>query len=226
MAEKSGSFRDGVDLERWAVNPTVSFLLGPRTTITIGYEHLYDDRTADRGIPAQNGRPFETDPSTFFGNAEQSHARSVVDGAYAVVDYELGGGMRFRNTLRATRYDKFYQNIYPDNANASSVNAAGNLRLAAYNNANDRTNAFNQSDLTWKVRSGAIEHSLLAGIEIGHQDSTSKRNTGFFGALPTDTLIVVPARGPARTAQRVVPTNYPAVSAARALSKASVFSRK
>jgi len=216
MAEKSGSFRDGVDLERWAVNPTASFLLGPRTTLTIGYEHLYDDRTADRGIPAQNGRPFETDPSTFFGNTEQSHARSIVYGAYAVVDYEVGGGMRFRNTLRATRYDKFYQNVYPDNANASSVDAAGNLRLAAYNNSNERTNVFNQSDLTWKARSGAIEHSLLAGVEIGHQDSTNKRNTGFFGPLPTDTLIVVPAGAPFAVAQRFQPTGTDADNNVRA----------
>ena len=216
MAENSGSFRDGVDLERWAVNPTVTFLLGPRSTLTIGYEHLRDDRTADRGIPARNGRPFDTDPSNFFGNSDQSHALSVVDGAYAVLDHEFGGGVRFRNTLRATRYDKFYQNVYPDNANASSVNAAGNLRLAAYNNANDRTNVFNQSDFTWKLRSGAIEHSLLAGLEVGHQDSTNKRNTGFFGPLATDTLIVVPASAPFAIAQRFQPNGSDADNNVRA----------
>ena len=216
VAEKSGSFRDGVDLDRWAVNPTVSFLLGPRSTITFGYEHLRDDRTADRGIPAQNGRPVDTDPSTFFGNADQSHALSVVDGAYAVLDHEFGGGMRFRNTLRATHYDKFYQNVYPDNANASSVNAAGNLRLAAYNNANQRTNVFNQSDLTWKLSTGAIEHSLLAGLEVGRQDSTNKRNTGFFGPLASDVLIVVPASAPFATAVRFQPNGSDADNDVRA----------
>jgi catecholate siderophore receptor len=216
MAERSGSFRDDVDLDRWAVNPTVSFLLGSRTTLTIGYEHLRDDRTADRGIPAQNGRPVETDPRTFFGNADQSHALSVVDGAYAVFDHELGDGMRFKNTFRATRYDKFYQNVYPDNANSSSVDAAGNLRLAAYNNANQRTNVFNQSDLTWKLNGDGIEHALLAGLEVGHQDSTNKRNTGFFGPLASDALIVVPASAPFATALRFQPNGSDADNNVRA----------
>ena len=216
MAEKSGSFRDGVDLDRWAVNPTVTFVLGARSTLTVGYEHLRDDRSADRGIPARDGRPVDTDPSTFFGNAEQSHALSVVDGAYAVLDHELGGGMRLRNTLRATHYDKFYQNVYPDNANASSVNAAGTLRLAAYNNANQRTNVFNQTDLTFKLRTGAIEHSLLAGLEVGHQDSTNKRNTGLFGPLATDNLITVPASAPFATALRFQPNGSDADNNVRA----------
>ena len=113
--------------------------------------------------------------------------------------------MHLRNILRVTHYDKFYQNVYPDNGNGSSVNAAGNLRLAAYNNANRRTNVFNQTDLTWKTRTGGVEHTLLAGVEVGHQDSTNKRNTGFFGPLATDTLATVPASAPFATAVRFVP---------------------
>jgi len=183
----------------------MSFLLGVRSTLTVGYEHLRDDRTADRGIPARDGRPLETDPRTFFGNAEQSQARSVVDGAYLVLDHDFTDGMRLKNTFRATRYDKFYQNVYPDNANASSVDAAGNLRLAAYNNANQRTNVFNQTDLTFRARTGGIEHSLLAGIEVGHQDSSNKRNTGFFGPLATDALVTVAASAPFATAVRFQP---------------------
>jgi len=216
VAEKAGSFRDGVDLERWALNPTMTFLLGARSTITFGYEHLRDDRTADRGIPARDGRPFETDPRTFFGNAEQSHARSDVDGAYVVLDHDFSGGTRLKNTFRATRYDKFYQNVYPDNANTSSVDAAGNLRLAAYNNANQRTNVFNQTDLTFKLRGAGIEHSFLAGLEVGHQDSSNKRNTGFFGPLATDTLISVAASAPFATAVRFQPNGSDADNDVRA----------
>jgi catecholate siderophore receptor len=216
VAEKSGSFRDGVELERWAVNPTMTFLLGTRSTLTVGYEHLRDDRTADRGIPSRDGRPIDTDPRTFFGNAEQSHARSQVDGAYLVLDHDFSDGVRLRNTFRATHYDKFYQNVYPDNANASSVDAAGNLRLAAYNNANRRTNVFNQSDLTFRLRSAGIEHSLLAGLELGRQDSDNKRNTGFFGPLPTDTLVTVPASSPFATAVRFQPSGSDADNRVRA----------
>jgi catecholate siderophore receptor len=195
MAEKSDSFRDGAGLERYALNPTATLSIGAQTLLTVGYEHLWDYRTADRGIPSRNGAPFETSPSTFFGNAGQSNARSVVDGAYATLEHDFGGGMQLRNTFRVTHYDKYYQNVYP----GSAVDAAGNLTLNAYNNASQRTNVFNQTDFTRKLSAGGFEHTLLVGAELGHQDSASKRNTGFFGAA---TGITVPASNPFAVATR------------------------
>jgi len=192
MAENGDSFRDGFDMKRYAVNPTVTLLPSAQTSLTLGIEHLQDERTADRGFPAQNGRPINADPSRFFGNPSQSEARSTVDGGYAMLDHDFGG-VQLKNSLRVTHYDKFYQNVYPDNANASSVTNTGTLRLAAYNNANQRTNVFNQTDLTTKLNTGGLEHTLLAGLELGHQDSTSRRNTGFFGAA---TLATAPASAP------------------------------
>src|SRR5262249_11742160 len=118
-----------------------------------------------------------------------SNAHSYVDGVYGVIDHDLGGGAQLRNTTRVTYYDKYYQNVFP----GSAVDAAGNLTLSAYNNSNDRTNYFNQTDVTKKIVAGGMEHTLLAGIELGHQDSANKRNTGFFGAA---TGITVPAANP------------------------------
>ncbi len=216
VAEDSDSFRDDVELKRWAINPTLTVRLASRTAVMFGVEHLRDDRTADRGVPSLNGHPLDTDPGAFFGNPDQSHARSTVDGAYAILDHDFTGGQHLRNIVRVTRYDKFYQNVYPDNASASSVDAAGNLRLAAYNNANRRTNVFNQTDLTWKATTGAVEHTLLAGVEVGHQDSTNRRNTGFFGPLATDTRATVPAGAPVATAVRFAPNGGDADNNVRA----------
>ena len=199
MSEAGDSFRDGFSMKRYALNPTLTLTPGANTSITLGIEHLHDERTADRGFPARDGRPFDADPGTFFGNAEQSEARSTVDGAYATLEHDFGA-IQLKNSFRITRYDKFYQNVYPDNANASSVDADGNLKLAAYNNANRRTNVFNQTDLTTRFSTGAIAHTLLAGLELGHQDSTNKRNTGFFGPSADETRATVPAGAPLATA--------------------------
>ncbi|MDB5883327.1 MAG: TonB-dependent receptor [Ramlibacter sp.] len=195
MGEGSGSFRDAASLKRYAINPTVTFLPSAQTAVTLGFESLRDERTADRGFPSQNGRPFNADPRTFFGNADQSNAHSYVDSAYAIVDHEFGNGVQLKNQLRVTHYDKYYQNVFP--TTTTPVNAAGQVSLSAYNNANDRTNIFNQTDLTTKFTTGGLEHTLLTGLELGRQDSTNKRNTGFFGASPT---ILVPASAPRATA--------------------------
>lgn len=205
MAERAGSFRDDVDMKRYALNPTATLIVSAATALTLGLEHLHDERTADRGVAARNGRPFADDTGRFFGNAGQSEARSTVSSAYAILDHDLGGGTQLRNSLRVTHYDKFYQNVYADNANASSITAAGTLRLAAYNNANQRTNLFNQTDLTTRFTAGGFEHTLLAGIELGHQDSSSQRNTGFFGPGNNATLATVPATAPFATVIRFQP---------------------
>jgi catecholate siderophore receptor len=195
MAEKGKGFRNGVDLERHAVNPTVTVLVSPRTTLTLGFEHARDERTADRGIPAAATtlRPFDTDAASFFGNAAQSEARSTVNGISAVLEHDLDSGTQIKNHFRVTHYDKFYQNVYANGA----VTAAGLVRIEAYNNTDRRSNVFNQTDLTTKFNAGGFEHTLLAGLELGHQDSSSVRKNGFFGAA---TFLNVATGAPLATA--------------------------
>ena len=179
-AENGNSFRNGFDMKRYAVNPTATILVSPATTLTLGFEHARDERTADRGIPstAATQRPFDTDPASFFGNAGQSEARSTVNGFSAVLEHDFANGSQIRNSLRVTNYDKFYQNVYANGA----VTGAGLVRIEAYNNADKRSNVFNQTDLTTKFSAGGVDHTLLAGLELGHQDSSSVRKNGFFGA--------------------------------------------
>ena len=189
MAEGANNFVDGVDLRRWALNPTLTYAFGAQTSLTLDYEHLHDGRVPNRGTPSSNGAPFDAGTSTFFGNAAQSSAHAYVDGLAATLDHDFGNGRQLKNTLRVTRYDKFYQNVYPGNA----VNAAGNMTLSAYNNDNQRLNTFNQTDFTTIFSAGGFVHTLLTGMELGHQDSDNKRNTGFFGAA---TAVTVPSSNP------------------------------
>jgi catecholate siderophore receptor len=193
MGEKAGSFRDGVWMRRHAANPTMALRPGSRTSLTFGVEHLRDERTADRGFPSRAGVPLDAAPATFFGNADQSRAHAFVDGVYAIVEQEFDR-VQLKNTFRVTRYDKFYQNVYP--STTVPVGASGLVTLNAYNNLNKRTNAFNQTDLTGKSFVGGIEHHWLAGAELGHQDSTNKRNTGFFGAGAGNASVTVPLANP------------------------------
>jgi catecholate siderophore receptor len=198
MAERAGSFRDGVELKRWAVNPSATVLLGSGTLVTLDFEHQDDRRTADRGIPSRDGRPFEAPPGRFFGNAAQSEARSRYSSFAAALEHELSDRWQLRNTLRATRYYKRYQNVYP----GSAVNDAGNLSLAAYNNRNERDNVFDQADLVGKLDWGGMRHTVLAGVELGRQESANARNTGFFGVAGTATTALVSASDPFAVATR------------------------
>ncbi|MCX7220323.1 MAG: TonB-dependent receptor plug domain-containing protein, partial [Burkholderiales bacterium] len=176
LVENSDSYRDYFNLKRSGINPTLALRAGANTSVVIGYEHFKDERTTDRGIPSFLGKPIKTDPSTFFGNPDLSTTWSKVDAFSALIEHDFGAGISLRNRTRYAKYDKFYQNIFPD-----SVNAAGtSVALKAYNNATQRDNFFNQTDLMFSLATGSVQHKMLAGVELGRQVTDNYRNTGYF----------------------------------------------
>ena len=179
MLESSGGFRDAYELERYGVNPTVALAHG-RTTLRAGYELFNDERTVDRGIPSFQGRPSDANIHTFFGNPDLSHSRLRAHAANAVLEH-AAGGVTLRNRARFASYDKFYQNSFP-----GAVNAEGTqVNLSAYNNATDRRNLFNQTDVIFALGTGPVRHTLLVGAEVGRQETENFRNTGYYNDAAT-----------------------------------------
>jgi len=181
MYQNSGSFRDGVDLEGYGMNPTAAVKLGESTVLRFSYEYYHYDRTADRGIPSLDGRPYEVDASVFFGDPDQSHTEATVNLATVVLDHDFSDGIGLRNRTVFGDYDKFYQNVFPGAINA----AASTVAISAYNNAQQRQNLFNQTDLTFSFDTGSVEHRFLTGLEIGRQVTDNFRNTGYFNNTAT-----------------------------------------
>ena len=190
MYENGGSFRRHVDLERYGINPSVGILVGSRTRLDLGVEHLHDRRTTDRGVPSQGGRPLEGFDRTFFGDPRLSFAKANVNIGNFAVQHDFGEGLTLRNRTLIGDYDKFYQNVYPNSALSN-----GTLALAAYNDTTTRTNLFSQTDLVWEGRFGGIDHTLLAGFELGRQKGKQRRLNGFF--QPSNSLsLIVPVSDP------------------------------
>ncbi|MEI6332957.1 MAG: TonB-dependent siderophore receptor [Methylococcaceae bacterium] len=192
MWESSRSYRDGFDSGRWGINPTASWRPNDNTKVTLGYEHYEDNRTADRGISSFNGRPVNTDASTFFGDPDRSPTGATVDSFSAIIDHDFGGGVSVRNNSRYAGYDKFYQNIF-----AGAVNTVGDqVAIQAYNNATQRENFFNQTDLTFSLYTGSFKHKFLTGAEFGRQETDNFRNSGLFGPNADKTSTLVPLINP------------------------------
>jgi len=189
LYENSGSFRHGVDLERYGINPTLTFTPEPQTQIAISFEHFHDGRVADRGIPSYAGLPADVPISTFYGDPNQSDVQVRVDLLSGLFEKEIGR-LNIRNRTQFGDYDRFYQNFVP-----GAVNAARTLvALSAYNNATKRNNLFNQTDLTYTLSTGKLRHTLLGGMELGRQSTDNFRNTGFFNN--TATSVQVPYANP------------------------------
>ncbi|MFC6842097.1 TonB-dependent receptor [Xanthomonas theicola] len=194
LYENSDSYRDGVTVERWAVNPTVALRPGDATSLTFGYEHFEDDRITDRGVPSllpARGAALRTDPSTFFGSPEQSPTWARIDAVSALLTHQFSDAAKLVNQTRLADYDKFYQNVFPGTYTAATQRVA----ISAYNNFTGRKNFLNQTDLTLAFDTGSARHELLTGLELGRQETENFRETGYFtnvGPTATSDFVTLP----------------------------------
>jgi len=177
MYEDSGSYRDFVELERYGINPKVTFKPGDNTKIRLAYEYFNEDRTVDRGIPSNSltGKPAKTDESTFFGNPDESYMYFNSHVATATIEHKFDNGIQVKNHTQYGNYEKFYQNVFANSA--WNGTPGGTIALGAYNQITDRESIFNQTDVTTKVYTGSgIRHTLLAGTEFGFQETFNQRD--------------------------------------------------
>ncbi len=192
--EGSDTFRDYGQLERYGINPTVTFAPNDTTRIKLSYEYYHDERTADRGNPslgtgslANPTAPFAPngDLTKFFGGPTLNRALADVQTGMAFIEHDFENGLTAKNGTLIADYRKFYQNVFP----GSSVDpATGTLKLSGYQHTTNRQNVFDQTDFTYKGFTGPLFHTLGFGTEFGHQSGIDVRNTGIFpngmNALP------------------------------------------
>jgi catecholate siderophore receptor len=211
MAERAGSYRQHLEVQRMGVNPTAAFLVGA-TTLRLGAEHFQDVRGVDRGLPSLAGLPLAGATRTIFGDPSLNHTRAYVRSASASIEHGRDERVSFRSQLSFTDYDKSYSNTVPGSIAADQRT----LALSAYRADVARRNLFSQSDLVVRAATGVVRHTMLAGVELGRQHTDNYRETGYFGGNTTSARLPLDApTAPAAVTFRQGATD--ANNAARAL---------
>lgn len=108
LYEHSYGYRNFFKLERYGLNPAITWRPLEKTFITASYEHFSDRRTADRGIPSiggvvidnvvvQPGTPyFGAGRSDFYG-MPSNYVRATVDAVRVVEDHTTDFGLNIHN---------------------------------------------------------------------------------------------------------------------------------
>lgn len=183
--ENSDSYREGVNIERYGITPTLTLKPTENTKIVFGFEYFEDKRIADRGVPAQatvaaataatpdlNRRPYKIgDYDKFFGNARLSPTETETVAFNAAIEHAFDNGVTVKNRTRYADYDKYYQNVFAN----SAVNLNNEVNLSAYLDNTTRENFINQTDVTFSVNTGSVEHKFLAGMELANQKTNNSR---------------------------------------------------
>ena len=186
LYEEFANHRDVYEGRLIAVNPTLRFLPGDNTGISLSYEFIDDERVVDRGIPsafpgtlANPAGPLRGFRDTFIGIQGVNALDFVGHVVRGKVEHRFTPQLTLVSRLLYADYDKTYRNAFAATPVTVGTGAA-QVGVEAYLDGFRRENLFSQTDLVWNVGTGRVEHTLLAGFEYGQQDSGNQRTNGLF----------------------------------------------
>ncbi|HET9628263.1 MAG TPA: TonB-dependent siderophore receptor, partial [Novosphingobium sp.] len=179
-AEGLDNNRDFFGGRRYAINPYLAVDLG-RWKLGLSYEHVSDDRAADRGLPSVAtapglpNRPLAGHRDTFIGVPGVNRTELGAHIARAHLGGQLADNLRWSTTVLYGNYDKSYTNVF---ANGAATADNGTVALSSYSDATRRENLIAQTSLVWDFTLGTMAHKLLGGLEYADQHSANQRRNG------------------------------------------------
>lgn len=183
--EEFNSHRDFYDGRFIGFTPTMTLDAGPDTRFIASYTYDDDERVVDRGVPSLNGLPLMGYDKTFFGDPDYNFSDVEVHIARMRMEHDFSAAWSLNASLQFADYDKFYANLVPSSATATTV------RIAGYESGTDRQNLIGQMNLVGDFDTGGIGHTLLVGAEFTTASTDSTRNQALFNN-GADTSVTVP----------------------------------
>ena len=115
--EKSRSFRDVVNAERFYVNPSIAAKLGKKTELLIEGDYLSDNRTADFGVGAINYELIDIPRSRFIG-VNWSYMKTQQKSLSANINHQLNKNWAIRSVTSFQQFNNdLFSNVRPNSSN-------------------------------------------------------------------------------------------------------------
>jgi catecholate siderophore receptor len=188
--------RDVVENKRWGFAPSFALGLGADTRFTLGYLYVEEDNVPDYGLPwggnnpvtqttstnpAHNGT-FPTgayhanprvDQSNFYGLKNYDFEDIETQVANAQIEHDFSNSLHVRNVLRYVESDR-----------NSAITSPRPPNRQLQRRTIGTENLTNLTDFTVAFATGAVGHTLVAGLELSRED-TSNQNSSQTNNQPT-----------------------------------------
>jgi|CXWL01.1.fsa_nt_gi catecholate siderophore receptor len=186
LAEDSNSFRYPQDVQRFGIAPSLRLGIGSKTEFTLSYSYLDTKEVTDYGQPTifANGAFYGFAPVSarkYYGFANHDFANHQTHITTAKIDHRFNDAVSLRNTLRFASYKRQMEStistLRGTDANGALVTGSTphNLLVVTRNHDTGRTrdnddlSLVNQTELTWKLATGSVKHTLLTGMELASE---------------------------------------------------------
>jgi catecholate siderophore receptor len=180
--------RNQVTNSRWGVTPSLGLGLGSRTRLRLTHAHLSQDNVPDYGIPwvgvttgplaAHNGTRPPVDQDNFYGLLARDYEDTTTDVATVQVDHDASGSLTLRQHLR---YGRTYRDSVITAPRFADLHSPANYtRINRNLQARDMTDTIlsSQTSLSARARTGALAHTVVAGVELAREGSENHLRTG------------------------------------------------
>ena len=204
LGEDSQTFRRTVDNKQIGVAPSLRFGIGTPTEVTLSYYYLDTRGQTDYGQPTMGPtRGFAMPPvplSNYYGFANYDFTDWQTHIATFRVDHKFSDAVSLRNTLRYGNYKRQMEAtiaqslVTADNKAITSSTPLDQIYASrAHTKARDNDDKIliNQTELTWKVETGAVKHTVLTGLELG-DEKLNRWNYTFAGTTSVPTPLLDP----------------------------------
>jgi len=187
MGEKSGSYRHPNDVDKIGLAPSLLFGISDRTKVTLSHMYLKTKDVTDYGQPTlfTAGTGFfgfaPISPKAYYGYANHDFAEHETNITTLKFDHTFSDKVSLRNITRFANYQREMEatiaTLRATDANGAAVtrNTPLSLLMVTRNHDSGRTRnndddtLVNQTELTWKLSTGSMNHTILTGLELGRE---------------------------------------------------------
>ncbi|HEY9218480.1 MAG TPA: TonB-dependent siderophore receptor [Phenylobacterium sp.] len=164
--------RDFVFANRWGLAAAVRVQATDDLTLTADYFHLSTDEMPDWGMPydVAANRPFQVDRDNFYGILARDFRETFADIYTLRADYQFRDGLSLRSVLRYGQSANAYTASAPEQPNAVLRTVRANAKRR------DAVTEYlvGQTDVTWDFKTGAADHTLVAGVEFSSEEIVNR----------------------------------------------------
>ena len=182
--------RDVAENRRYGVAPSLALGLGTPTRATFTYLHQAENDVPDYGIPWRFNAPAPVARNNYYGFANGNFLDTRADIAGAKVQHDFGPNISVASQVRYANYGRDVQVTeaqMPAGLTLATPLSAINVNRNQITVDSAETFLQNQFDVTSRFRTGAVGHTLVAGIEAGRETSDPTRTT--FASVPNTSLL-------------------------------------
>ncbi|HVK54159.1 MAG TPA: TonB-dependent siderophore receptor [Burkholderiales bacterium] len=165
VAHTNESTRDVVESKRYGIAPSLRFGIGTPTELTISSVHQRREDIPDYGVPyaaggtkASPAKPIDVNENNFYGFTDDNFEQDV-DVLNVRVEHKFSPTLSLRNQTQfnSARID----------ASPTTITNVG-VRNRRDREVDDKS-LFNQTDLIANFATGAVKHTVVAGLEVGRE---------------------------------------------------------